>query len=191
MKKLIILLAMMPVFVNAQRFELTPNGFVDADNPEKSYIVIPFEGKSQQDIYNLALGAIGKIFVSPKDRVSNVEYSQININGILPNVTYISRIGLKLPFDLYYNLIFEFKEGRMKINGLDVNKIVRVDHLGGEQFIFLSEVQIRRGIWDDKYIFYKNGKLCSKKYKEHIETAVNELVSGIISIMNEEKDSDW
>ena len=157
MKKLFLLLALIPVFVNAQKFELTINGFVDSENPEKDYIVIPFEGKSQKEIYDLALSAVGKSFISPKERVSNVEYSQININGIIPNVTYISRLGLKLYFDLYYNLIFEFKDGRMKINGLDINKIVRVDPVGAEQFICLSQNQIRNGlVYDDKFIFYKN-----------------------------------
>ena len=192
MKKLFLLLALIPVFVNAQKFELTINGFVDSENPEKDYIVIPFEGKSQKEIYDLALSAVGKSFISPKERVSNVEYSQININGIIPNVTYISRLGLKLYFDLYYNLIFEFKDGRMKINGLDINKIVRVDPVGAEQFICLSQNQIRNGlVYDDKFIFYKNGRLCSKKYKEHVETAVNELVFSFVNLMNKDNNSDW
>ena len=157
-----------------------------------NYIVIPFEGKSQKEIYDLALSAVGKSFISPKERVSNVEYSQININGIIPNVTYISRLGLKLYFDLYYNLIFEFKDGRMKINGLDINKIVRVDPVGAEQFICLSQNQIRNGlVYDDKFIFYKNGRLCSKKYKEHVETAVNELVFSFVNLMNKDNNSDW
>ncbi len=92
MKKLFLLLALIPVFVNAQKFELTINGFVDSENLEKDYIVIPFEGKSQKEIYDLALSAVGKSFISPKERVSNVEYSQININGIIPNVTYIYHV---------------------------------------------------------------------------------------------------
>ena len=192
MKKLFLLLALIPVFVNAQKFELTINGLVDSQNPDNDYIVIPFEGKTQKEIYDLALSAVGKSFISPKERVSNVEYSQININGIIPNVTYISRLGLKLYFDLYYNLIFEFKDGRMKINGLDINKIVRVDPVGAEQFICLSQNQIRNGlVYDDKFIFYKNGRLCSKKYKEHVETAVNELVFSFVNLMNKDNNSDW
>lgn len=189
---LLLLLVLLPLGLRAQKFELTAKGFVDADNPEKNYIVIQFEGKSQQEIFNLTLGVIGKIFISPKDRVSNVEYSQINVNGVIPNVTYISVLGMKLPYDLYYNLIFEFKDGRMKINGLNINKIVRVDPIHHEHFIFLSQTQVRRGEeLDDKYIFNKKGKLYSDKYKSMVEGAVNELVSGIVTLMNEDKDSDW
>ncbi len=80
----------------------------------------------------------------------------------------------------------------MKINGLDINKIVRVDPVGAEQFICLSQNQIRNGlVYDDKFIFYKRGGLCSKKYKEHVETAVNELVFSFVNLMNKDKNSDW
>ena len=101
------LFVIMTLCVNAQTFELTAHGFVDSLNMQNDYIVVPFEGSSQTEIYNLALSAVGKHFVSPKDRISKVEYSQLNINGSIPNVTNLNRMGMKLYFDLYFNLIFE------------------------------------------------------------------------------------
>ena len=48
------LLMQFAVCANSQTFELTPNGYVDSKNPQNSYVVVAFDGKTQQDIFNMA-----------------------------------------------------------------------------------------------------------------------------------------
>lgn len=177
--------------LNAQSFELTARGFVDSTNTQNNYIVVPFEGKSQTEIYNLALAAMGKHFASPKDRISKVEYSQLNINGTIPNVTNLNRMGLKLYFDLYYNLILEFKDGRMKINGPIINDVVRDAPFGDKHHMFLTEAERGSAFSGHKALFRNNGKVNEKKHKENIERAMNSFICRIVEEMNNAKDSDW
>ena len=177
---------------NAQTFELTAHGFVDSTNINNNYIIVPFEGKNQMEIFNLAMTAIGKNFVSPKDRISKVEYSQINLNGIIPAVTYENWMG-KLYYDLNYNLILEFKDRKMKINCPIINDIVRDAPFNAKKHIFLSESE--RGSFSSisghKVLFKKNGKVNEKKHVENIEKAMNSLISRIVIEMNNTNNSDW
>lgn len=184
---MLILFSLISICCNAQTFELTPLGFVDSKNAQNDYIVVPFEGKSQTEIFNLALTAIGKTFVSPDDRISKVKYNQININGVFQDITFINRVGLKLYFDMYYNIIFEFKDGKMRINGPIINDIRR-QAPDGVQHICLTKAD--KG-WGDKVLFNNDGKINEKKHKENIEDTVNTFVNKIISEMNKTKESDW
>lgn len=185
------LFVIMTLCVNAQTFELTAHGFVDSLNMQNDYIVVPFEGSSQTEIYNLALSAVGKHFVSPKDRISKVEYSQLNINGIIPNVTNLNRMGMKLYFDLYFNLIFEFKDGRMKINGPIINDIVRDAPFGDKHHMFLTASERGSAISGHKALFKNNGKVNEKKHKENIERAMNTFICLIVAEMKNAKNADW
>ena len=193
MKKLLIiaLTSLISVSASAQLFELTHKGFVDAQNKEKDFVVVPFEGKTQQEIFNLALEAIGKSFVSPNDRYSKVEYSQINLNGIYPNATTINRMGLKLNFDMHYNVIFEFKDGKMRINGPIINKIVRDAPFGAEQQFFLTTKERGSAMGGDKALFTTEGKVYEKKHKANIEKAGNVIVDNILQKMKKASTSDW
>ena len=184
-----MLLVQFAICANSQTFELTPTGFVDSENPQNSYVVVTFEGKTQQEIFNLALSALGKSFVSPDDRISKVEYSQINLNGIMSDITFINRIGLHLYFDMFYNLIFEFKDGKMKINGPIINDIFRKAP-DGIQHIYLTTAERGAALLGDLALFKKNGQVNEKKHKKNIETEVNVFVANIINLMNA-KDSEW
>jgi len=185
------LFVIMTLCVNAQTFELTAHGFVDSLNMQNDYIVVPFEGSSQTEIFNLALSAVGKHFVSPKDRISKVEYSQLNINGTIPNVTNLNRMGMKLYFDLYFNLIFEFKDGRMKINGPIINDIVRDAPFGDKHHMFLTASERGSAISGHKALFKNNGKVNEKKHKENIERAMNSFICLIVAEMKNAKNADW
>ena len=189
-KYILLLFTFIAINTNAQRFVLTAYGFVDSTNINNDYIIVPFEEKKQMEIFNLAMTAIGKNFVSPKDRISKVEYSQISLNGIIPAVTYENWMG-KVYYDLNYNLILEFKDGKMKINSPIINDIVRDAPFGAKKHLFLSESERNSAISGNKSLFKKNGKVKEKKHKENIENSINSLVSRIVTDMNNTKDSDW
>ena len=178
------------LYAKAQSFELTAKGFVNSSQQEVNYIIIPFEGKSQTEIFNMALAAIGKNFVSPQNVINKVEYSQININGLLENVTQRKPMGMVLPFDMKFNLILEFKDGKMKLNA----PIIRDIEQQGFADVHIYLTTAERGstfLVHNFALFKNNGKVNEKKHKENIQEATNNLIASILNDMNAVENADW
>lgn len=178
------------LYINAQSFELTAKGFVNSSQQDVNYIIIPFEGKSQSEIFNMALAAIGKNFVSPQDVINKVEYSQININGILQNVTQRKPMGMVLPFDMKFNLILEFKDGKMKLNAPTIRDIEQQGH--ADVHIYLTTAERGSTFFVHNFALFKNnGTVNEKKHKENIQEATNNFITSILNDMNTVENSDW
>lgn len=192
MKKVLFLfLVMFSLHTMAQTFQLTPNGFADSSNIERNFIVKEFKGESQKQLFDRALISIGKNFVSPKDVISKVEYSQITINGILKNVTARHSLGMTFPFDMNFDLVLEFKDGRIKINAPTIISITQQ----GQYNLELHINKKSRGssfLVSEPYIFNNKGKVVEKKHKESIEKAINVLIKNIIDGINPlTNNSNW
>ena len=195
MKYILFIIGLMSAYyVNAQSFSLTPNGFVDSINNNNTYIVVPFEGNSQEDIYNNTLRAIEKNFSSLDYSINKEENKRISYNSVLPKVTYRTPLGTMVEYDLYYSLVFEFKDNRMKINAPHIIEIksapINISSVPQPAYMYINETN--RGA----YIFKKNGKIKSQFHKENIETAVNSYIRKIINDINntsdiETKEEDW
>lgn len=85
-----------------------PHSYID-------YYVFEYEGISQSELYQKALIAITKTFVSPKDVVSKVENTIISINS--NHDLSHSEGGLFWVSEVInYVIEFEFKDGRMKVS---------------------------------------------------------------------------
>jgi hypothetical protein len=188
-KVLFIFLVMFSSQIMAQTFQLTPNGFVDSSNIEKKFIVKNFNGESQEQLFKKALMSIGKNFVSPKDVISKVEYSQITVNCILKNVTARHPFGMNLPFDMNFNIVFEFKDGRMKINA---PTIINIYQQGPSDVNLYLNKKSRGFLTSEPYIFDNEGKISEKKHKKSIENATNSFIKRIIDDMNSAtNNSNW
>ena len=190
-KVLFIFLVMFSSQIMAQTFQLTPNGFVDSSNIEKNFIVKDFNGESQEQLFKKALMSIGKNFVSPKDVISKVEYSQITVNCILKNVTARHPLGMNLPFDMNLNIVFEFKDGRMKINAPTIINIYQQGPY--DVNLYLNKKSRGSGfLTNEPYIFDNKGKISEKKHKKSIENATNSFIKRIIDDMNSAtNNSNW
>lgn len=125
MKKLILLFVMCIVAwsVDAQivDFNLQSNGKFINKSDKKNFVVIPFENKTSNELYNDVLKAITKIYNSPKDVISKVDGDIISINGISENFTYLTGkvvFGIKTTvfFSIQYVLQFQFKDGKIRID---------------------------------------------------------------------------
>ncbi len=190
MKKtvLFVLGCMISMMVMAQKFTLTYKGFVDAENPQKDYLVINYDGLTKDQIYTKAQRAIAKAFVSGKDVMTNIPNEQISINGILPEVTVRKPMGMRLPFDMKFTMTLEFKDGKMRINAPHIMEL-RQEATLGDVFMYLTKAEAGSSFLKKNYALFKDdGKVNEKKHKENIELKTNELISQIISGMNEE---DW
>ena len=190
MKKIILLLALCFIATNvkAQFFELTSNGFINSEDHSKDYVVFNFEGEKQQELFNYVLQALGKTFVSPKNKISPVEYTQISANVIIENVTYRKIAGMRLEFDMFFNIIFEFKDEKIRINAPQILDIVQE---GGKVHMYLTKAERPDVILAHKALFYNNGKVNEPKHKERIEMSTNAFISNIIERIKKAKDSDW
>lgn len=168
-----------------QTFQLTPEGFTDSANIERNFIIKEYNGKTQEQLFKAALLSVGRIFISPKDVISKVENSQISLYGIITNVTSRHPLGMNLPFDMTFNLVLEFKDGKMKINS---PRIINIKQQG----LFDVEILLKKnGSGNYIYLFKKNGKLAEKKHKESIEKATNSLIKRIIDGMNDNNNDSW
>ena len=179
---------MLSMQMTAQIFHLTYKGFVDAENPDKDYLVITFDGLTKDQIYTKAQRSVAKAFISGKDVMTNTPNEQISIYGILPEVTERKPMGMKLPFDMKFTMSLEFKDGKMRINAPHIIEIRQEAKLG-DVFMYLTKAEAGSSLVKMNFALFKNnGEVNEKKHKENIENKVNQLISQILSGM---KDSDW
>ena len=180
---------MLSMLMMAQTFTLTYKGFVDSEKPENNYLVVTFDGLTKEQIYIKAQKAIAKSFISGKNVMTNIPNEQISINGILPEATVRSPMGMKLPFDMKFTMDLEFKDGKMRINAPHILELRQEASLG-DVFMYLTKAEAGSTFIKKNFAIFKNdGRVNEKKHKENIENKTNELVAYIIKVMKD--DSDW
>lgn len=128
MKKQLLtaLLSLASTIVFAQEtkyFDLISTGFVSQADHSKNYIVEDFKEINKSDLYKKSLLYFTKQFVSPKDVLSLVENETITINAIDKSSVQMKFLYLKPKWDVNYTLTIEFKDGRVKVSAMNVNKI--------------------------------------------------------------------
>ena len=191
MKKILLCTigCMLSMLMMAQTFTLTYKGFVDSENPENHYLVVPFEGLTKDQIFIKAQRAVAKAFISGKNVMTNIPNEQISINGILPEATFRSPMGMKLPFDMKFTMDLEFKDGKMRINAPHILELRQEASLG-DVFMYLTKAEAGSTFIKKNFAIFKNdGRVNENKHKENIENKTNELVVYIINVMKD--DSDW
>lgn len=180
---------MLSMLMMAQTFTLTYKGFVDSEKPENDYLVVTFDGLTKEQIYIKAQKAVAKSFISGKNVMTNIPNEQISINGILPEATVRSPMGMKLPFDMKFTMDLEFKDGKMRINAPHILEL-RQEAALGDVFMYLTKAEAGSTFIKKNFAIFKNdGRVNEKKHKENIENKTNELVAYIIKVMKD--DSDW
>ena len=191
MKKILLCTigCMLSMLMMAQTFTLTYKGFVDSEKPENDYLVVTFDGLTKEQIYIKAQKAVAKSFISGKNVMTNIPNEQISINGILPEATVRSPMGMKLPFDMKFTMDLEFKDGKMRINAPHILELRQEASLG-DVFMYLTKAEAGSTFIKKNFAIFKNdGRVNEKKHKENIENKTNELVAYIIKVMKD--DSDW
>ncbi len=175
--------------VNAQYFELTPNGFVNAKDPEMDYVVIDLEGKSQQQIFDGVNQSLHTIFVDPKSVLSPVPNDMITVNAIAEIVASMN-LGAKAEFDVNYTLVFRFKDGRLRVDAPSLQKMVNYDYKNTPELYLLPPGGFKAdgGRFS---IFAKNGKLKNELGKQNLEDYFNNLIDSVVNNFSNPKDQDW
>lgn len=167
------------------QFILTPNGFTTHDN--KDYIVYNFENKTQTELYNAALMSIGRTFVSPKDVISKVENKQINLVAYIPKG--VSRTNYH-KFDLTFNVVFEFKDNKIKINSPNIISIIyQMKYL--QQMYVKKEINLLAYFDGNEWTIYNSKDVVKLDMaKETLEATVNNLIENLINNIKQNSTND-
>lgn len=199
MKKLICLLLSLFVFTtasiaqtadNQQRIKvsLTPNGLF-RDSLSNSYAVIPFEGKTQSELYEMVLQNLYELYNSPKEVLSLFENEMIAIYAQTTKLAYNRVLGLTFAGQTYYKINIYFKDNKVKIDYPEISKATfrPVD----------SEIIYQYPLLASTY-FDKKGNVKKKRIgivnaiEEYANSLCNYIIYGSGQTQNEStKDNDW
>lgn len=182
-------LLLLAVSAFGQGVELTPNGFVDKENPDKSYVVIDVPDTPKDVLFTRAKKYLNTLYNSPKFVTSEVANEQIVIDamdGDSRTMIVIFRKGLR-NWRLNYKYDFQFKDNRIKFtpyfkclsNDEDSETI---------KLIGVSVLGITNGLYNSK------GKALLSQAIERINASVNSYIEAFSKAMNENEvstDDDW
>lgn len=185
----VILMMSLTGFAEEHIFVLSPFGMVTTNPKSPNYIVLDCPTLTQKELYEKVLLTIGEQFTSPKDILSTVEGKQISIICNIAN-------GVKRTdfhsFDVSFKLVFEFKDGKIKVNAPSINRITTVTHKFQEMFIRKYITSISIGSGDEFSIYNSKGKLKLEKAKKTLENTVNNTVLMIlIGVVDKAVNNDW
>ena len=185
MKTLYILAIFFSLSLSAQapKFELTPQGFASASDPEQNYLVIESPELNQDQVYKKALTYLHTLYSNPDEALSVIEGDQITVDGYAPNSVH--RNGMHV-FDMDYTYILMFKNGKLRIDPPSFSLTTFTDH---KQVLHLVWTKFSLD-GSNLGIYGKKDKLKSKRAKEDLENHFNSIVSGLFEAINNTGD-DW
>ena len=182
MKKIlsILLLAVITVGANAQKdstnevwFKIQKEGcFATEDGND--YIIYHQEGKTAKELYDMVCVNANRIYNMPQRVMSTVEGKSVSIRAYSNTCMYNYFMG-KFFYEVCYNLLFEFKDGKIKILSPVISS---VNH---------GKTSFRNVV---KYYYDYKGKMTKsgKQRKEHTENYFDQLIAEIIG---KSQKSDW
>ncbi len=169
-------------------FKLQPNATFAAPDGT-SYIVIPFEGKTAEELYSMVKSNVMTLYKSPDRVMSENPHASISIRA------YSDRVGSKtiafIPrvFAGYYNLVFQFKDGKIRVNAPIIDDtLTDRDNMLDYQYI-----PSFRGLVKG---YYKDGKPKDKSHaaimitEQSVNLPINYLL-GLLKTESNDTNDDW
>ena len=177
MKNILVIFALLTAaFAGAQKFDLTPNNFANADDKSKDFAVVEIPGKSQDELFKLA-----KIYLTSNYKnLKGDGYNEVEPNQIVLTLRSFSAttklLGIpQIGGDFVNRYELNFKDGKVMIKPT-FQYVEQPDGSGG-----LAE----------KDVFNSKGKLTVKQpVFEAIQNKTNEFVSDFITGISKDG-SDW
>lgn len=190
MRKLLLLATLlMPLLMSAQntvQFILTSDGVYKAENGD-DYIVIPFEGKTAHQIYQILVSNINSIYKNPSEVMTGVEDFSIKVRAISDDVIRTRLLGIGQSQSGYYQLEFKIKDGRVRVSAPLIDSEVWT--VGDKGRVFADFPSIA------KAHFNKDGSLKEGKRTKDYNRVVSKMNGIINSILNlsasKDADDDW
>lgn len=192
MKRTILcsILLFLCVSINSQtivKFNLKPNGTFLADD-EKSFVVVEFNGKTAQELYSMVKSNVMTLYNSPKTVMSENEPNSLSIRALSGVIHETYKLGGGfVSYKAYYNLVFHFKDGRIKVDAPVIDGNLNVNATGvpiPKTFVSLVDD------WFDKKGNVKNK---SEKNKKKIEATFNYPINYLLGNYkdNNQSEENW
>jgi len=166
MKKLILILLLLPVIGFSQDLKMTPEGY--------SPIVILMPGKTAHQLYERAKNWANSYFESPNEAIKvDVPGKTLRVSCYSPS---FANAGKKIIYDAYYNIRLDFKDGKYRITfipGDIYNPVV-----GRVAFV--------------PSMYYSAGQVKNKKWAEFLksyDTSANAMVKRVEAAMKINNDN--
>ena len=173
------------MFAQDAIFKLTPEGFVSASDDQKKFVVLSFDGKSQQDLYKQTLVFFNTKCVSENDHISTVENESISISSYAGNTIHRNSMHV---FDMDYTISFLFKDGKIRIDAPNFKLTTFTDKLQTLHLVFTG-FNIDGS---DLGIYGKEGKVKSDRAITDLEAYFNAFVALLkTSIESGNGNSSW
>ena len=192
MKRTFFILVAISLFHSgiAQKITLTKNGLRDANNLEKSFVVISAEGRTAKELYENSIKYVNKSYQTPEDVIKGkVEGEYLRYDTFVENIVNFKFV-VKVSGNIKYITQLDFKDGKVRVQfqeldlfspkvPTDSKIVIGVGKNGRSNNYF---------IWDEK-----NEKIRFPEIKQQIEEYFNKTISDLKSNLNEEKntDDDW
>ena len=173
------------VGLQAQTYVVTPYGLRDADNLDKSYVVIDVEGKSAQELYDRAREYIIRTFKNP-DLVEKgaIDNEYLRYNTYADGVTTIPIPLNNLVYGASYSVELAFKDGKVK------HEVILLELDSDGNTLGFQPQRLAMGWW----LYSKKGKLKLPKNKAEIEAYFESIVADLAAYLrgtSETDDDDW
>lgn len=183
MKKLILFaLIAFSSITYGQKLNVTPNGLRDANDNEKSFVVVNAEGKTAKQLYDNALKFINKNYKSPDDVIKGkTDGEYLKFITHVSNFLIVNNSGAKITIDADYTIELNFKDGKAKFEIIALDMYAQN---GGYKVLFTG------GVFDGYPIYNKKGDLKRPDIKTEIETYFNGQINSLSEFLLGKSDKD-
>jgi hypothetical protein len=185
MKNLILLsLVLISTLTYSQKIVVTPNGLRNANDNEKTYVVINAEGKSAKQLYDNVLKYINKNYKSPDDVIKGkTDGEYLKFITHVSNFLVVNNSGAKIPIDADYTIELNFKDDKIKFEIIALDMYAQT---GGYKVLFTG------GAFEGYPIYNKKGDLKRPDTKAEIETYFNSQINSIAEFLQgKSNDDNW
>ena len=180
-KTLFILLALLPIMVNAQ-FKLTIDGFVSSDDESKNFIIMTIPDKSLDELYLETLKFIHTVYKVPDAVINEVKGEMITVSGFAENAVGTGKVlGAYLAtWNMNYTISLQFKEGRVRV---DAPNFECTGYSDGKETRLLLYGKTSLSV-PTRSLFKKDGKPNMKDSIKMIEDYFNGFINGYDNYIN-------
>lgn len=184
MRKILLFVLFLSSVTYGQKIIVTPEGLKNAEDPEKSFIVILEEGKTAKQLFDSASKYLVKAYANPEQAIkAKVENEYIRFNTHAPNFITIRNSFAKVPITADYLIELSFKDGKIKF---EVTSIDMYDKSGKFKLLFKGE-----GALSGYYVYNMKDELKKPEAKTEIESYFNALISNLKENLKKEPEDQW
>lgn len=169
---LTFLFSFISFFAFSQAYVVTPEGLVDATNPDNSYVVIQAEGKTASELYANAIKYINKSYKSPENVIKGkVEGEHLSYITHVSEFLLYNNTGAKILIAADFTTTLNFKDGKVKF---EISELLMANSQG-------FQLKFMGNIFKTYVVYNPKGQLRKPETKADIENYFNGTIKTLTS----------